>query len=466
MAEKNEGPFNGSWSSNTSISKTIDILGIGKKVASPYKFTNDEQTYQELAKRAFDRRRWSDESQSKPKRMVAAAGSSEVGVAPLGDRGFLSAIVHSYNNHYILQTTPEDWWYTIISKLATAIEEATNDDEDVDQVDSRAWYRTSTPPEARQKLREFFVRHEGKKSLTVFVPPGPLHEQNYSIIFSQFTEQITANTKVPQFAETVRADFSTSTPTHVIESEITLMSAMKNYFEYKMHFLCGIPQIEMMGTEADWRKLKSKFIALREILAPVKMHLVEPRIWWEKVEVILQKLIDTYMGKPDLKWWSHIFNKKDPWGSGPSYTVLKGWFIEDFLNGRDVELFEDIVPSGLTTCPLILEGAGYPTPVNATLVAGIAGIQVDDSHEPVGDSSILGKVRALTNGNRRSSDKVPKVRALHGWALFLDETDAPKKGKITAGDDEGKKRLMMEKKLESEYTSQWKENSMGEKMFF
>ena len=284
----------------------------------------------------------------------------------------------------------------------------------------------------------------------------PLHEQNYSNIFSQFSEQIRANTEVPQFADTVRADFSTSTPTHVIESEITLMSAMKNYFEYRMCLMCGIPQIEMMGTEDDWRKLKSKFIALREILAPVKMHLVGLGYWWEKVEVILQKLIDTYTGKPDLKWWSHIFNKKDPWGSGPSYTVLKGWFIEDFLNGRNVKTLEEIVPSGLTTCPLILEGEGYPTPVNATLVAGIAGIQVDDSYELAGNSSIPGMVGDLTNGNCRSSDHVPKVRALHGWALYLDETDAPEKDDNT-GDDQGKERSIKEKELESEYTSQWEE---------
>ena len=107
-----------------------------------------------------------------------------------------------------------------------------------------------------------------------------------------------------------------------------------------------------------------------------------------------------------------------------------GWFISDFLNCPNAEGFEDL-PSGLNTVPLILEGAGYPTPVNTTLVAGIAGIQVEDSLE------------------------VPKVRALHGWALFYDETDLSVKKN---GIRDVFSLLREERSLELQYTDKWKEN--------
>ena len=353
--------------------------------------------------------------------------------------------MHSYNNHYILQTTPEDWWYTIICTIATGVD--------------RALEESHNDPSIDQKFRDFFVGHEDKRALTVFVPPVPLHDQDYPSIFSEFTEQIRANVKVPYFAETVRADFSTSTSTHVMESEISLMSTMKNYFTYKVHYRCGIPQIEMMGTEEDWEKLKDKFIKLRGILAPLDVYFVGFKEWWDEVEYILQRLIDTYKGEPDLDWWSHIFSKVKPWSSGPAPDrYLTGWFISDFLNGKRVEKFDEL-PSGLTTCPLILEGAGYPTPVNATLVAGIAGIQVDDSHEPVRHSSRLEKLlRAVKNSIRdhrssKSNLKVPKVRALHGWALFLDEAGVSR-GKEGYDHDHQSKNLE-EQKLELQYTAQW-----------
>ena len=193
-----------------------------------------------------------------------------------------------------------------------------------------------------------------------------------------------------------------------------------------------------MGSEADWRKLKDKFVDLRKVLAPVESCFRGSKDWFIKVEVIFQKLIDTYMGNPDLEWWSHIFSKMESWGSGPSVN-LTGWFISDFLNCPEAEGFEDL-PSGLNTVPLILEGAGYPTPVNTTLVAGIAGIQVEDSLE------------------------VPKVRALHGWALFYDETDSSVTEK--RGMKDIKKTVAKEKSLELEYTNHWETNFANQEFMF
>ena len=45
-----------------------------------------------------------------------------------GDYGFFTAIYESYNNHWALKTTPDDWWYTIIRTVAIAIDKKSKED--------------------------------------------------------------------------------------------------------------------------------------------------------------------------------------------------------------------------------------------------------------------------------------------------------------------------------------------------
>ena len=45
------------------------------------------------------------------------------------------------------------------------------------------------------------------------------------------------------------ADFSTTTAVQKIVSQITLMNSVQDYFHYEMALGCGIPAVEMFGTE-------------------------------------------------------------------------------------------------------------------------------------------------------------------------------------------------------------------------
>ena len=404
------------------VSKTIDIEGIGKKPATPYKLKGEEKCFQDLAQRGLPQT-----SGDKPRNMVALAGSTEMGVAPLGDRGFLSAVVHSYNNHYILQTCPDDWWYTIICQISSTIERAGDR--------TGSGYRSKS--EEKLKLGQFLASHEVRDPLKARMSGVPLREFDYSSVFGDVAEQIKGSVTVPELAEVVQADFSTSTPSHVLESEITLRSAIQNHFQFEIYFMCGIPQVEMMGTEDDWRKLKTKFLRLKDILAPVEENFVLFGNWWNNVETILKKLIDTYVGKPDREWWSRIFYKEKAWDSGPPVDwYLRGWFITDFLDGDGwrvgpVGTFEELM-GGLTAVPLTFESEGCSAPLITTLVAGIAGIQVEET------------------------GVIPKVRAFHGWALFAEDDVTPnreKANKMKKKNDE--KMRSKEKKLESNYTAKW-----------
>ena len=112
------------------------------------------------------------------------------------------------------------------------------------------------------------------------------------------------------------ADFSTTTPVQKIVSQITLMYSLKEYFYYSSRAGCGIPAVEMLGSENDWKKLSSKLKVLRTLLEPIEDDLGLRSEWWNMVETVFSKLLDTYQGRPDRKWWSHIVTYENENGSG------------------------------------------------------------------------------------------------------------------------------------------------------
>ena len=53
-------------------------------------------------------------------------------------------------------------------------------------------------------------------------------------------------------------EFTTTTPVVKTVYETTLMSAMQKYFDYTVESLCGIKKVRLLGTKADWAKLRKK----------------------------------------------------------------------------------------------------------------------------------------------------------------------------------------------------------------
>ena len=82
-------------------------------------------------------------------------------------------------------------------------------------------------------MRRFFVQHEGKKKLTVEVGPS-IYGVDYSWFFDQMSAKIRNNVNVPDYVDTIQSNFSQTTKTQRIVSEIALMSSLQEYFEYGM----------------------------------------------------------------------------------------------------------------------------------------------------------------------------------------------------------------------------------------
>ncbi|XP_046857253.1 uncharacterized protein LOC124450655 [Xenia sp. Carnegie-2017] len=205
------------------------------------------------------------------------------------------------------------------------------------------------------------------------------------------SHEISKNVKVPGYVDLITADFSSSTPVQKIVSQIALMSSLQEFFEYRMCLMCGIPAVEMLGTEEDWRKLIEKLDALQNLLKPIELELCLPQNWWKLAENIFKKLLATYCGEPDCEWWSKIVSEEN-FGSG--FRRYEGW-IPRFMEKTEYSVRIDKFTGGLVTVPLTLS---HPSGLadEAALVAGCLGYNI---HE--------------------NDDNIPSVQPYQGWCLML-----------------------------------------------
>ncbi|KAL9953533.1 hypothetical protein ACROYT_G040964 [Oculina patagonica] len=312
-----------------------------------------------------------------PNRVIAAVGSTE-NVYSLGNCGLFSAVLTAYNNHWKLRTSPDDWWFCVIKRVASAIDKNAK----------------------KETVRKMFVDHEEKKTIEVKVTNQGIYTVDYSWFFDQIAKGIQENVKVPEFVDGMAADFSTTTAVQKIVSQITLMSSVQEYFHFKMILDCGIPAVEMLGTEDDWSKLKSKLKILRTLLEPIEKDLGLESEWWDLVEKVFSELLATYHGRPDREWWSHIISYQESFGSGGQKSY-RGW-ITEFLEGKKDLLEIDDMSTGVVTVPLTIEDPVSCVKDSGTLVAGMLGFTVDTDD---------------------TSDSV-SVQPFQGWSLLLSK-DSP-----------------------------------------
>lgn len=119
------------------------------------------------------------------------------------DKGLFSTILAAYNNHWVLKTRPEDWWTTISQIIATSIDKKAND----------------------KAVREFFVSHEGKKTLTVGI--RRIDDIDSERFFNEMISQITRNINKPEYTSLMESDFSGSTAVDRVINSIMLMYSFK-----------------------------------------------------------------------------------------------------------------------------------------------------------------------------------------------------------------------------------------------
>lgn len=293
---------------------------------------------------------------------IVAMGDAPKQLVNFGPHSFLQGMYRAYAEHRPFVLSPDMIWLLISQGFAT-------------HVDIHA-----------EELRSQIVDHSGKTSLIIMDnririddPDAPWEE-----LFPQFADSMRAYTK-NGIIDLLTADFSTTTPTSRIASQITVMKAMENYFEYiYIYAVCGIPEVTLLGTPEDWQKILDK----TRQLARYNLS------WWvDEMVPVLENIVETSKGKIDRDFWRSMFKIHDtgPIGCSPSSANGKryfdGWIVKFFPydnegNRNDlhqiedrIELPDEIVKTDLKYQIILPNGAILTIPLE--LWAGFIGLEQD-----------------------------------------------------------------------------------------
>lgn len=162
------------------------------------------------------------------------------------------------------------------------------------------------------------------------------------------------------------------------------MASLQKYFTYGFSTCCGIPGVEMVGTEEDWRMLVEKTRKLERLLQPLMEDLVVGEEWHKKnlsgwftsTLATLEQLVATCRGEPDREWWGHVLSWNETYGSG-ARSWWTGWMVDFLMAGR-AEGPQDF-QSGLVTVPVKI--TDDPVSDTGRVVAGTVGFLVEEGVE-------------------------------------------------------------------------------------
>lgn len=245
--------------------------------------------------------------------IIASSFADENKLVYHGQDAFFRCIVRAYAQHKSVTLSPDMIWLLISQGFAR-------------YVNAHA-----------EALRPQLVDHEGKLSLVVESDVDVLSEKaDWPKLISGFTSQIERYTQ-GDIGNTITANFSTTGLTERVASQITLMDAMKSYFEYIVIYMaCGIPSITLQGTPDDWRMVMDK---TRRLSA---YGLEE---WTKSLDYVLRQFVVTAEGRPNQQFWKSMVKqyRPDEMQGGAcdmrEPTVLDGWLLKLFPdeNGKTLD---------------------------------------------------------------------------------------------------------------------------------
>lgn len=252
-------------------------------------------------------------------------------VADVRFQPLLAAVYMAYSQHRPLVLTPDAVWITITQGVAHHM--AAN----------------------AERLRDRFVSHHGKKTLTFtcngWVLESP--ENPWPEAFRCWSSQIRSHVG-PQTHDLLRCDFSTTGSVEAAVSDIVMMDIFQQYFHYEAYCICGIPSITLEGAPADWQRMCDKARGLR----------VFDMDWWlDHLLPICEQFARVSRGDIDREHWQDICKLRRDYGG----NIINGWiarlfpYLLGYIKGpcnRRNPIFETgegfqtlYAPSGLSRVP-------------------------------------------------------------------------------------------------------------------
>ncbi len=247
-----------------------------------------------------------------PNRRIESFSRTRFSMIKIQNNGFFDAAYYAYADHRPLIISPDMIWLVIAQGFATHINENA------------------------EKLRHHFVTFKGKKVLNVQRDNFVLGKEgnDWEGVFTEFKGQIAGYTG-KEVTNLVSKGFSTTTKDAQVAFDITLMDAVKNYFDYSMTITCGIPEIRLEGTVEDWQDIEKR-------AAQLAKYDLE---WWvNDLKPILAEFTRAAKGQPNIKFWDTMVS---------IHRQPSGCTVDNYITGWVAKLYPYI--KGNRRNPLIGE---------------------------------------------------------------------------------------------------------------
>jgi hypothetical protein len=281
----------------------------------------------------------------------------------VGKTSLIQGLIHAYKNHYPITISPDMIWILIMQGFSRFMEKYEN------------------------LVRERFVNFTGKKDLKLErlqYSPYNASKEVWDGIIKEFVQKI-GNNVGKEVVDNLECDFSTTSAVAKVTSQVCIMSAMKQYFTYRVLMAgCGISSITLEGSIKDWEKIKSKleFLSTKALkwwtkhLIPIIDNIITTKKYYSTYGQLNQELIDFWKGMIRLK------------GKGDLYDphMINGWIVKFIPNLRGEkptiyeELLETNVPDQIISCPMEitwLSMQGKRVDFSCSLFSGFYGMVQD-----------------------------------------------------------------------------------------
>ena len=281
----------------------------------------------------------------------------------VGKTSLIQGLIAAYKNHYPITISPDMIWILIMQGFSRFMEKYEN------------------------LVRERFVNFTGKKDLKLErlqYSPYNASKEVWDGIIKEFVQKI-GNNVGKEVVDNLECDFSTTSAVAKVTSQVCIMSAMKQYFTYRVLMAgCGISSITLEGSIKDWEKIKSKleFLSTKALkwwtkhLIPIIDNIITTKKYYSTYGQLNQELIDFWKGMIRLK------------GKGDLYDphMINGWIVKFIpnLSGEKPTIYEELletnVPDQIISCPMEitwLSMQGKRVDFSCSLFSGFYGMVQD-----------------------------------------------------------------------------------------
>lgn len=254
---------------------------------SPYRFTEFEarEVFYHKAEKAI---------------FICPVDSLHTMLVPSYYNAFADAIHQAYADHRPLRLSPDVIWLQLLQGFSIHVNN--NYEQLKDQV---------------------FVSEDVK---TIKIRDDKLIDKNPedwgNLIFS-YCDSVKKYTR-NNIGDAALKQYSTTGKKEQIAFGVTLLESVKKGFKFEAKSLCGIPEITLEGTTADWEQLKKNANAFR------KFGLEN---WINNLDPVLEQFINASKGEIDSVFWQRLYK-----------TSMK--YNEEYISGWMLKFFPYIKESG------------------------------------------------------------------------------------------------------------------------